>query len=185
MTAHYRLDPRQSRFTVQAFATGMLSVFAHSPTFAVHDFAGTVTFNGETIQGLRLEVVVNAAALELVDKISLADRSDIERRMREEVLETAAYPQIKLHAGVASVETIARGRYRVRLHGSLSLHGVTHDFQVDAELLILDDGIRLRGEFPLRLPDYRIKPVTALGGAIKLRDELKLAFDIAGLPEAS
>src|SRR5437868_4473647 len=111
MTAHYRLDPRQSRFTVQAFATGMLSVFAHSPTFAVHDFAGTVNFEGETIQGLRLEIVVNAAALELVDKISLTDRGEIERRMRGEVLETAAYPQITLHAGVASLETIARGRY--------------------------------------------------------------------------
>ncbi len=184
MTARYKLDPHQSRFTVQAFATGMLSVFAHSPTFAVHDFAGSVTFDDDAIKGLRLEIVVNAAALQLVDKISLADRSEIEGRMRGEVLETSAYPRITLQASVASVETITRGRYRVRLQGSLSLHGVTHDFAMDAELLIHDDGVRLRGEFPLRLSDYRIKPVTALGGTIKLKDELKLSFDIAGLPEA-
>lgn len=183
MTARYRLDPRQSRFTVQAFATGMLSVFAHSPTFAVQDFTGSVVFDDDTIKGMRLEIVVHAGELHLVDKVSLADRGEIESRMRGEVLETAAYPQITLQAGVASVETITRGRYQVRLHGSLALHGVTHDFQVDAELQILDDGIRLRGEFPLRLSDYRIKPVTALGGAIKLKDELKLSFDIAGMPE--
>ena len=34
----YRIDPGRSRFTVQAFATGLLSAFAHSPTFAVRDF---------------------------------------------------------------------------------------------------------------------------------------------------
>jgi polyisoprenoid-binding protein YceI len=185
MTARYRLDANQSRFTVQAFATGMLSMFAHSPTFAVHDFTGSVTFDDDTIKGMRLEIVVNAASLQLVDKVTVADRGEIESRMRGEVLETATYPEITLRAGVVSVETITRGHYRVRLHGSLSLHGVTGDFHVDAELSILDDGIRLRGEFPLRLSDYRIKPVTALGGAIKLKDELKLSFDIAGLPEGS
>ena len=37
---HYRLAAAQSQFTVHAFATGMLSVFAHSPTFAVQDFRG-------------------------------------------------------------------------------------------------------------------------------------------------
>ncbi len=46
MTARYRLDPGQSRFTVQAFATGLLSFLGHSPTFAVRDFAGAVRFDG-------------------------------------------------------------------------------------------------------------------------------------------
>jgi hypothetical protein len=41
----------------------------------------------------------------------------------------------------------------------------------------------LRGEFGLHMSEYRIKPVTALGGSIKLKDELKGSFDIAGIPE--
>ena len=60
---------------------------------------------------------------------------------------------------------------------------MTLPHQIVAELLVFSDGLRLRGEDSLRMSDYRIRPVTALGGAIKLRDDLHLAFDIGGLPE--
>ena len=45
MPARYRLDPAHSRFTVQAFAAGMLSFLGHNPTFAVRDFQGEVRFD--------------------------------------------------------------------------------------------------------------------------------------------
>jgi polyisoprenoid-binding protein YceI len=184
MTARYQIDPSRSRFTVQAFAAGVLSFFAHSPTFAVREFAGQVTLD-DTVESLRLEVTVNADSLVLVDKVSAADRQEIESRMRREVLETAAYPQIALQAGVAGAERVAAGHHRLRLGGPLSLHGVTHPVEVDAELMVYQDGVRLRGEFPLRLSDYRIGPVTALAGAIKLKDELKLSFDVSAFPEGT
>ena len=38
----YRLGPELSQFTVQAFASGMLSFLGHSPTFAVRDCTGMV-----------------------------------------------------------------------------------------------------------------------------------------------
>jgi polyisoprenoid-binding protein YceI len=184
MTARYQIDPGRSRFTVQAFATGMLSLFAHSPTFAVGEFAGQITLD-DTVETLRLEVTVSADSLVLVDKVSAADRQEIESRMRREVLETGAYPQITLQAGVVRSERVAAGQYRLRLSGPMSLHGVTHPVEIDAELSVYQDGVRLRGEFPLRLSDYRIRPVTALGGAIKLRDELNLSFDVSAFPEGT
>jgi hypothetical protein len=44
----YTLDPASSRFTVQAFATGLLSALGHSPTFAVREFTGEWRFTPET-----------------------------------------------------------------------------------------------------------------------------------------
>ena len=35
------------------------------------------------------------------------------------------------------------------------------------------------------MSEFGIRPVTALGGTIKLKDELKLSFDLAALPEPS
>jgi polyisoprenoid-binding protein YceI len=185
MATRYRLDPARSTFTVQGFATGLLSFFAHSPTFAVRDFAGVLEFAGEAVAGLRLDLTVKADSLELVDRVKAEDRAEIERRMRTEVLETAAYPEIRFQAGAVANERLGPGRYRVRLAGPLALHGVTREHQADAELLIFDDGVRLRGECVLRLSDYRIRPVTALAGAIKLKDDLKVSYDLAALPEAS
>jgi polyisoprenoid-binding protein YceI len=183
MAARYRFDPSLSRFTVQAFASGLLSFLGHSPTFAVRDFAGFLRFDGSPVQGLKLEVNVKAAALELVENVKPTDRREIEDTMRRDVLETEAYTEITYQATDASANAIAQGRYRLRIGGRLSLHGVTRPHAVDAELLVFDDGVRLRGESWLRLSDYRIRPVTALGGTIKLKDELRVSFDIAGLPE--
>src|SRR5438105_228396 len=130
MTARYLIDPGRSRFTVQAFAAGVLSFFAHSPAFAVRDFAGEVTLD-DTVESLRLEVRVAADSLVLVDKVSAADRQEIESRMRRDVLETAAHPEITLRAGVVAAERVAAGQHRLRLGGPLSLHGVARPVEID------------------------------------------------------
>ena len=185
MTARYRLDPGQSRFTVQAFAAGMLEFLGHSPTFAVRDFTGVVSFEGGTASGMRLELTVRADSLTLLDEVKDADRREIEGTMRRDVLEAAAHPEIRYEAAQAAADAVAQGRYHVRVGGRLSLRDVTRQHPVDAELLVFDDGIRLRGETSLRLSEYRIRPVTALGGMIRLQDDLRLSFDLAGLPEES
>jgi hypothetical protein len=44
--------------------------------------------------------------------------------------------------------------------------------------------LRISGEFPLRQSDYGIKPVSFAGGALRLKDELKLSFELmAGMKE--
>src|SRR5689334_15027491 len=98
MADAFGIEPRESRFTVQAFATGALSFFGHSPTFAVRDFAGVIRFDGGEIRRMRLELKVQADSLELEDKVGANDRRDIEGRMRTEVLETAANPEVSFQA---------------------------------------------------------------------------------------
>jgi polyisoprenoid-binding protein YceI len=181
MTTRYRFDPGGSRFTVRAFAAGVLSFLGHSPTFAVREFGGEVVAEGGRVTGVSLIVV--AGSLRLEDEVSDHDRREIEGTMFREVLEAGRYPEIAYDAAAVTGGPIARGHYRLHLGGRLSLHRVTRPQPVDAELLVFDDGIRLRGETPLRLSDFGIKPVTALGGTIRLKDELMVTFDLAGLPE--
>ena len=45
------LDPAPGRFTMQAFARGALSAFAHSPTFAVRDYTGEPAVDGTDLAG--------------------------------------------------------------------------------------------------------------------------------------
>ncbi len=185
MATLYRLDPAQGRFTVQAFATGLLSALGHSPTFAVRDFAGTIRFEREEIHSMTLELTARADSLDLLDQVRDADRREITDRMRRDVLESSTHPTIIYRSEGASSDPIAPGRFLVRIGGRLTLRGVTGPHPVVAEIQIFGDGIRLLGECPLRLSDYGIRPVTALAGAIKLKDELKVSFDLAAVPEAS
>jgi polyisoprenoid-binding protein YceI len=185
MSVRYRLDPGHSLFTVQAFAGGVLSFLGHSPTFAVRDFQGEIRWGPTDSNDAGVEVIVGANSLELTDKVRPADREEIQGRMRREVLETAVYPEIRYGADEIAAEAVTEDHYRVRIAGSLTLHGVSNRQTVDGEMLVYDDGVRLGGEFSLRLSDFRIRPVTALGGSIRLRDDLRLSFDIVAWKEAS
>ena len=180
----YRIEPGRSRLTVQAFAAGLLSAFAHSPTFAVRDYRGEVRL-GATAQSLELDLTINPDSLDLEDRVKDSDRRDIEGRMRGEVLETSAFREIEYRGRAVRAETIDQGRYRLVIGGDLRLHGVARPHQVDAKLVVFGDGLRMGGVDLLRMSEYGIRPVTALGGTIKLKDELRLTFDLAALPESS
>jgi hypothetical protein len=63
------------------------------------------------------------------------------------------------------------------------LHGITRPHNVDTQLRLYADGVRLSGEFSLLHSGYNLKRVTALGGMITVKDELKFSFEIVGLKE--
>jgi polyisoprenoid-binding protein YceI len=180
MMIRYTLDSASSRFTVQAFASGMLSGLGHSPTFAVREFTGELRFTPETVADASFRLTVRAESLTVTDSVTPKDRAEIEDRMRKEVLETAAYPEIDFQSTEITADKVADNWYRLRLKGELRLHGVKKPQAVDAQLRILEDQLRLSGQCTLLLSAYRIKPVSALGGLIKLKDDLKFDFDLAG-----
>jgi len=66
----------------------------------------------------------------------------------------------------------------VELDGNLSLHGVTRRERVTVQVAVTGDMLRAFGDFSIRQSDYRIKPASVAGGALKLKDELKFTFDI-------
>jgi polyisoprenoid-binding protein YceI len=176
--ACYRLDPGHSRFTVQAFADGLLRFLAHSPTFAVRDFAGEVRLDPTAVVGGSLLLTARADSLDLLDQVSAADRQDIQGRMRGEVLETPRNPEIRLEATITSAAPVAAHDYQVQLDGGLTLHGAAQPQRASARLSVHTDGVRLTGEAPLYLSHFGIRPVTALGGGIRLNDRLRVAFDL-------
>jgi len=67
--------------------------------------------------------------------------------------------------------------FTIALNGELALHGVTQNQPVSARVTLRGETLRAAGEFSVRQSDYDIKPVSAAGGTVKLKDELKLSFD--------
>lgn len=175
---HFVADTKASRFTVQAFATGILSAMGHNPTLGISKFACAVDFNADSVLGRDFEMVIEAASLSVLDDISAKDRGEMERLVREEVLEVSRYPEIQYRASDLSVQRIDGEMYKAELHGSLVCHGVTRALPVSARILLVGEGIRASGGFNLRQSDFKIKPVSVAGGALKLKDELKFSFEI-------
>lgn len=178
-TVRYLIDAKRSTFIVRGFATGVLSAFAHSPTIAIADFQGEVEWSSSALEDASLRLVIQAASLNVTDDISDKDRREIERKMQHEVLETDGFPEIIYECPrVSLIQKTGEGLFLVALNGELSLHGATRNQPVSARVTLKADILRAVGEFSVRQSDYYIEPVSAAGGTIKLKDELKLSFDI-------
>jgi polyisoprenoid-binding protein YceI len=174
----YVINNMVSRFTVQAFASGILSAFGHDPKIAIRDLKGEIHFDPAHIENSTMHLVIRADSLSVTDNISDKDRRDIEGDMRGKVLETDKYPEIVFDVSGVTVNKTDGGQSNVMLNGQLTLHGVTRPQRVPATLAVTGDMLRAFGEFPLRQTDYNIKPVSAVGGGLKVKDEVKFTFDI-------
>jgi polyisoprenoid-binding protein YceI len=175
---HYVVDSRASRFTVQAFATGILSAMGHNPKIGIRTFSGEVDFSPETTEGSGFRLKMQANSLSVLDDVSDKDRREIERMMNDQVLELAKYPEILYEAATVSVKRIESSLYTATLNGSLSFRGVTRNQPVPARIAEFGDMLRASGEFTMRQSDYGIKPISVAGGALKVKDELKFSFEM-------
>jgi polyisoprenoid-binding protein YceI len=176
----YVIDAKASTFTVRAFVTGVLSAFGHNPTITVPDIQGEVQFSSSTLEDASLRLVIQAASLVDTDDISKKDRQDIERQMHDDVLEADGFPEIIYDCPRASSsQKISEGVFSVSLDGELTLHGITNRQPITARVTLTNDLLRAKGDFSINQSAYDIRPVSAVGGTIKLKDELKLSFDIA------
>jgi polyisoprenoid-binding protein YceI len=99
--------------------------------------------------------------------------------MREDVLETAEHPEIVFRSTSVAAQRLGEGRYRARVIGDLTMHGITqNNLWIQAEVTMRDEKLRAQGQFSLKQTDYRIKPVKVAGGTLKVKNELKFSFDI-------
>jgi polyisoprenoid-binding protein YceI len=173
----YVLDPAASRFTARAFATGLLASLGHNPSFAIRQFAGEARFSPEAPEQSSLRIVVQSASLELSDQVSDKDRREIERAMRNDVLETARFPEIVFEASNPSLSQGGVGLYWANITGKLTLHGVTQPQQITAQVSVSGNQLSAGGEFTVRQSSYGIKPVSVAGGTMKIKDDVKVTFD--------
>jgi len=174
----YAIDKSSSKFTVRAFATGMLSSLGHSPTFAIRDFEGDLEFAPEALNRTSLRLKVKADSLEVMDDITNKDRQEMESTMNQRVLETAKYPEIDFATTAVSASLLGEGRYEAKLNGNLTLHGMTRPIAIPTQVTLLGDMLRAGGEFPLLQTNFGIAPVSVAGGTLKLKDLIKFVFDI-------
>jgi len=176
--AHFEIDARASLFTVQAFASGIIAVVAHSPKFAIRDLVGNIEFVPGNMQKASIYLTINVSSLEIADEVSSADRREIERVMFDEVLEKRTYPKVEYKSSRVNTLKIGENMYRANIAGDLTLHGITRGMGLDAQIVAGEDTLRAQGSFSLMQTDYGLKIASVAGGTLKLKDELKLSYFI-------
>jgi polyisoprenoid-binding protein YceI len=162
------IDTQKSTLTIRVGKAGAFSAFGHNHEIRAAIAAGTV----ETGEHPSVELGVNSGALRVADAdVSEKDRGEIQRTMLgSEVLDSERYPEIVFRSTAAELH----GPDHWTLYGNLTLHGETHPVSVD---VILKAG-HYTGYATLKWTVFGIKPVRTAGGAVKVRDEIQVEFDV-------
>jgi hypothetical protein len=162
------VDVAHSVLKIRVFKSGFFSAFGHDHEIVAPISQGVV----ETSESAGVEVRVDARQLRVLDPDLPADkRNQVQKTMEgPEVLDNGRFPEIRFRS--SSVEK--KGRDGWTVNGDLTLHGQTHPVAVE---VTLQDG-HYRGSAKLKQRDFGITPVSVAGGTVKVKDEVKITFDL-------
>lgn len=161
------IETATSKLTVHAFKTGLFSGFADN-----HEIEAPIADGSIDEAAPRVNFVVESRTMKVLDpQLSAEKRRVIQQRMvGPEVLDVERFPKITFQS--TNVERTGTGEFLVQ--GQLSLHGVKRPVSVK----VRNESGRYLGTCTLKQRDYGIEPISIVGGTVKVKDELKIDFDI-------
>lgn len=163
------IDTEKSHITVRVFKAGLFSAFARD-----HEISAPIEEGSFAQANPSVQLRVDARKLRVVDKdVSEKDRAEIQQTMLgPKVLDSERFPEIRFRS--TRVEPVAGGKWLV--HGELTVHGQTRPVSVD----VTEQNGHYRSTAELKQKDFGIIPISLGGGTIKVKNELRVEFDIVG-----
>jgi hypothetical protein len=172
-----RIDPRQSLVTILVRRGGPFARLGHDHVVASRDVRGYADpKDGRTDLYIPLEhLTVDEPALRAQARLDTQptpeDIAGTRRNMLDKELEAGRYPYALIHAEFAAPD-------RSALHVTITLHGTSRAFDVPVDVEQNGSGMVVSGSLVLRQTAFGIVPLSVLGGAIQVQDELELHFRI-------
>jgi hypothetical protein len=162
------LDATRSTVTVRVFKSGLFRAFADDHVIEAPRAEGSL--DDSTTPSVR--VIIDVRAMKVLDPgLSPKDRQDVQTRMMgPEVLDADGFQHIRFRS--TAIETRDSGRWSVR--GELEVHGQTHPVSLD---VVREQG-HYKGSMSLKQSDFGITPISIAGGTVKVKDQIKIDFDI-------
>src|SRR4029077_8264389 len=161
------IDAAKSTMTVRVYKAGLFSALGHD-----HEIAAPIAHGTADTAAHRVEVFAKASAMRVSDReVSDKDRADIQSTMLgPEVLDAERYPEVVFRS--TDAESTSADSWR--LHGDLTLHGQTRPVTVE----VREASGHYVGASRFKQTDFSIKPVKVAGGAVRVKDEVRIEFDI-------
>ena len=172
----YRIQPEASSLIVHTDVSGLFKKFGRQLEIEVREFTGEIRFDPNSAKDSSLKFQAKTHSLAVKTRVTDQERENIEVRMHEKMLETEKYPEISYQSEKVRIWKVGERRYDVEVLGRLSLHGRNSFLPLRAELTLKDGKIEASGATSLKQKDYKIKPYSYQGGALKVANEVKLSF---------
>lgn len=161
------IDVEHSTITVYVYRSGLFSFAGDNHEVRAPIKAGIVDESQR-----KVEIEVEVRALRVSDPhLSSEKRSQVQQKMLSpDVLDPERFPIIKF----VSNRVEPKRDKELLVHGTLTLHGEMRPIVV----LVSGTQPRYRGSATLKQTAFGIQPVSIAGGTVKVKDEVKIDFDV-------
>jgi len=162
-----QIDSEKSTLRVHVFKSGLFSGLGHE-----HEITAPIESGSISEDPPMVELKVDARRMKVADSdVSDKDRAEIQQTMLgPKVLDSERFPEIRFRSRRVS----KLGENQWQAEGELSLHGQT----LPVTLVVSRENGVYRGRTELKQKDFGISPVTAGGGAVKTRNEVRIEYEI-------
>ena len=184
----YSIDSAKSKIEIQVAKDGFFKAFGHDHLVSATKFSGGAQLAAAKMEDSSVSFTADAGSLHVIDPgESEKDRSEVQATMLgEQVLDVARYPQIQFSSSAVKLVSSSKNTFDLQVSGPLTLHGTQKPVTLPVHLQISDDGsLTCDTEISLLQSDFGIAPYKAAGGAVKVKDKLKLTFHIVATKAAS
>ncbi|WP_299572191.1 YceI family protein [uncultured Williamsia sp.] len=159
---------------IRTGVTGKAATMGHRLTIEVSRWHAVVEWDGG--QPTAVELTADLDSIDVVHGEGgitplLAPEKMVARSNALKTLDAKRFPTVTFRSD--TIDATDTGR---RLTGTLEIHGVTHDHVVDLAVTTEDERHHLSMESVVRQSDFGIKPYSQLLGAMKVVDEVTVAF---------
>src|SRR5260221_7524646 len=172
----YTLGPWAGRVQVRTGRQGMASKVGHDLTLEASNWNATVTVAPDpsksevkaTVEPRSLEVVAGTGGAK---PLSEKDKKDIKKNIAGLLGNNSITFQ--------STSVQAKSDTAATVVGNLSIAGQSRQVALDLTMQPESGAVRITGRVPVRQTDFGVKPFTAMMGALKVKDEVDVGFDVS------
>lgn len=177
--ATYTIDASKSKLEVTTGKAGLFKAAGHIHQVRAGAFTGEVQADPAKPAGARVALTIDAASLKILDpEASEKDRATSQSNMEgDKTLDIAQFTTIKFVSKKVEVKP-RQDSFDVTIDGLLQLHGVQKDVRVPCTVRIEGDTLTATGAAEIRQKDFGITPFSAGLGAVKVKNEVKISFEI-------
>jgi polyisoprenoid-binding protein YceI len=175
--AIYVIDPRASLVAIEVRRAGALARLGHDHVVASHDIEGFVWPGAGRadlyvpLDRLTVDEPALRAEAHFDTRLSAEDIAGTRRNMLTRVLDTERYPFVRIH-----VQRAGDADPPAHVEVAITLHGTTRIVPMPIRMSTRPAGVDVSGQFSLRQSHFDIEPLSILGGAIQVQDEISLRF---------
>jgi len=172
------IEPGKGQFLILVGSSGLFSVFGHDHTIEAKEITGCAEIDSADLARSSVELTFPANKITVLDpKESATDRAKVQEQMNTDVLRIQQFPSIRFRStGVRRAPGRENGFI---VDGQLTIRDRTQPVSIPLEAAPVGGGsIRVRGEYSFRQTAFGITPVRVAGGAVRVKDEVKVRFEL-------